>query len=813
MTFFFNPAEVSGKHTRKSFIVDPCKICGLFKGCISPKMKQYGVNKKHIFVLGEAPGEDEDEYVDKKTGEKGRGFVGKSGKLLGKMFDEIGIDFDRDCIRSNVLQCRPPNNKFLPEKVEYCYQRLEKQIEEAKPKLMFCFGYEAIKRILETDILPNTMEILHGLVFPSQKYKCWVSCNYHPAYVLRFSEYKDILLADMKTGLKYIDESLPQTLLDSGENVVLENKDNAIEFLKSITNVKTAVSFDIETSRLSPFQKDSELLSVAFSFDERFGYTIPLKPVDENVWEALAIFLKSTTPKVCHNSKFEGIWLIQFFKLYMCNRYWDTQLAAHVLDEHPDTKSLAFQTLLSTGEEYKEMVDRKNMASVPKPVLYKYNSLDARYTYKVYKDQAKKVMQEGLLSPNKFLLKGDEALARLEFNGVKIDKDVFYDYKENAVERKYKEAIQSLRVSEIAEIFRKKKNREIDINKSDDLKFVFFNIFNVEPISLTSKKKEPQLNDDFFQYYEDDPEIGDFCKNIIEYRTVNKMKTTYIQSIEKYVDDNWFLHPTYNLWSTVTYRSSCDSPNLQNVPKRDESQAEFRKIFVPRYDYLLDADHKGSEVVIQALLANDEFLIHQLKEGLDPHRFWASKLYQKPEKDITKKQRYNAKNGFVFPLIYGSYYVTIAKNMGLEENHVKKCEDEFYSLYTGIEDYQRNKIREYDRLGYVTTPLGFRRRAPLSKNQIVNFPIQSISFHYLLDTLVKLVLVVMPDIKMKSLPVLQIHDNIVFDVIEEEMEDLVGIIDEMTEYKPYFSFVKDLAISIEYAYGENWFEMKGLENE
>jgi DNA polymerase-1 len=262
----------------------------------------------------------------------------------------------------------------------------------------------------------------------------------------------------------------------------------------------------------------------------------------------------------------------------------------------------------------------------------------------------------------------------------------------------------------------------------------------------------------------------------------------------------------YNLWTTRTYRSSCDSPNLQNIPKRDEEQVEFRKIFVPRYDLLLDADHKGSEVVVQALIANDTVLLKQLKEGFDPHRFWASRMYQIAEKDVTKKQRYSAKNQFVFPLLYGSYYGSIAKTTGINEVHLKKCQEEFYSMYKGIRQYQQNMLYEYEHTGKITTPLGFERHSPLSRNQIINNAIQATSFHYLLDTLIKLVKL-LKEFKFKSLPVLQVHDSILSDMVESEKDDYVSIIEELTANKTW-DFAKQLQINVEYSYGKNWLNMK-----
>lgn len=804
MTFFFNPNEIKNSKS-PIFITDPCKICGLYKHCLSPNIKPFGKFKKKIFVLGEAPGAREDE--------QDKGFVGKAGKLLKNALNENNIDFDYDCLRDNVIKCRPENNKFPDDKVQYCYDKLEQNLSDKKPLLIMCFGLKAIRRILETDVLPSEISNMNGTVFPSIKYNCWISCHYHPAYILRAdsdnSYLENIFINDIAKALPYLNKQLPQQLLSSGENIVLEDND-AIELLKELTDrPDKIIAIDFETFPLSPFSNESEILCMSLSDNYMIGYCIPIDMKNLQLILAIQSLLFSKTKFVCHNGKFESIWAKKRFGTYIENRYWDTLLTAHIFDSRPNTKSLAFQSFLATGEEYKGMVDVKNIKNVDKPTLYNYNAYDSRFTKYIYLQQKQKVLEEDLKDPVKFFKKGDEALARLEVNGIKIDKKAFFEYKDNIINNEHKKSLLEINSNDVVQSFNKKYEYEFDINKNEHLKKLFFEIAELEPLSMT-EKGNAQVNEDLFKFYEDDITVGTLCKSILRFKALNKIKTTYINAIETYVDTNWILHPTYNLWTTRTFRSSCDSPNLQNIPKRDEAQVEFRKIFIPRFDILLDADHKGSEVVIQAMLANDKNLIKQLKNGLDPHRHWASRLYEKSEKDITKLERYNAKNMFVFPLIYGSWYKSIAPNMKLKESHVKNCQNEFFDEYDGIAKYQRDKIIEYEKYGYVTTPLGFRRGGLLSRNQIINTPIQATSFHYLLDTLIKYVLIICNEYDVTSLPVLQIHDDIIFDTKYEERDFLINIINELTQNKPYFSFVKDISINVEYSEGTNWMDMKEI---
>ena len=213
--FFFNPNEFTGKsmsNKKYGFVLSPCKLCGLFKNCNSPKMLPFGNNKKRILVVGEAPGSDEDE--------EGIQFVGRSGKLLKTSLSDFNINLDDDCVRTNVQQCFVEGNQFIPEKTEFCYSRLEEQIKEASPQLILCFGREASRRIIENSIVPGMSKddafgLVQGDVYISRKYNCWVSLNYHPAYILRNDDMLDLFYINLSKGLEHLGKELPELMIDN----------------------------------------------------------------------------------------------------------------------------------------------------------------------------------------------------------------------------------------------------------------------------------------------------------------------------------------------------------------------------------------------------------------------------------------------------------------------------------------------------------------------------------------------------------------------------------------------------------------------
>ena len=806
--FFFDPNEIAGKLIiqRRNFLADPCKICGMYKKCASPKMEPFGNNNRGIFIVGEAPGKDEDA--------EGIQFVGSSGDLLYEIFDDLDIDMDDDCIRSNVLQCRPVANKFDIDKVQYCYDRLDEQIREANPSVIFCFGEHAASRILETSVLnfKSGLGTYTGDVYPSRKYNAWVVVCWHPAYILRTPELMDDLYRQIEVGLEYVDQPIPEALIDKGINLFLYKQEEIEELLFEMMESTTPVVLDYETNCLSSFEKDSKILYVSLSNDPMLGYVIKLDEAHESTITRFKQFLQSKAPKVIQNAKFEQMWTRVKYGIEVNNICWDTMNVQHLIDERgkgkAGKKSLEYMTYYYFGEEYKHLVDRKNIENSGMDNLIKYSSLDARVPVEIMQIQ-QSLLPENLIEKGglDLWIQGGTALHELEYNGVLIDKD-FYERYSVEINQQRKEIKAALQEHTLISEY------NIDFTKPNSLKKLFFDILNLDPVSHTDKNN-PQMNEEFFKSLstslaDEDADITELGELLLQYKGLEKLSGTYIKSIINYCDVDWFLHPTYNLHIARTYRSTCDSPNLQNVPKRKEAMSDFRKLFIPRFDLLLDVDYKGAEVVVQAMLANDKVLIEQLREGFDSHRYWASRLFGKAESEVTKKERQRGKNEFVFPILYGAHPESISKAMGLPLEYVKECWHEFFGLYKGIAKYQRSKLKEYKDTGYVSTPLGFRRHAPLRSNQIINYPIQATAFHCLLDSLIQIVKILKGE-KFESLPVLQVHDSITFDVVEDELDDLIDIVEECTTNKSHWKWAKGFdLLGVDYETGPNWAEMEEL---
>lgn len=823
-SFLFDPNEIAGRIIDKqsNLADDPCILCGLYRKCKSPKMQPFGWGEKGILIIGEAPGEEDDK--------SNKPFVDESGILLRDVLHNIGINMDRDCVRTNVIQCHPTGYKYPYDIAEYCYDRLEKQIEEMKPKLIICLGQKAAARILQTSIVPALAEenynMVQGDVYPVRRYGAWASLNYHPNYVMKDKDERiDMFYDGLEKALSYLNKPFPKSLIlenyDYTKIFIEDKAEQAYIFYQMISNSTNSISFDYETSGILPYEKDAKIFLVSFSFDN-YNYVLPIYPLDKKIKKLMQEFLTSDIPKIAQNLKFEEQWSRVIFGCEVNNWYWDTMTTAHILDERggkgANKTGLAYLTYKVTGDEYKDIIDVANIENelkVNRKNVIKYSMLDAQSTYLIAQQQKEEVKRLSMEYSVDFFMDGQVAFAEMEFNGVKIDLNTYKQFNDE-VERKIIDNLKYTFDCKIGRLFEKKKGRQFKFNKkiaAEDLKYLFFDLLKLQPLSRTTKTQSPQVDVGFLKHLEEsaDGDVVNFVTNIMELGRLQKLKGTYLDSIPKYVDPNGFIHPSLNLNFVDTFRSSCDSPNMQNAPKRDKYMKKFRSLFIPRFDYLLDVDYSGAEVVIQAMLAHDKNLIKAVNSGQDIHRYWASRLYQIPVNEVTEIQRdtNHAKGVFVFGEFYGSYYKTIAERLGLSETHVKQVEKEFYDLYYGVNAWQESKVKEYQDCGYITTPLGFRRHAPLSRNQIVNTPIQATAFHCLLDACIRAI-PIMKKRGLKSLMVWQVHDEIILDVVESEIDTICNIVDECMLNKPDWKFTEGVKMSNEWKIGKNWYSLEPL---
>ena len=342
MGFFENTAQTDT--TLQSRRLSQCGRCGLYKKCFSPKMKVTGNGKKKILFVAEAPGEQEDR--------RGIQLIGKAGNLLRKALHEIGEELD-DCWKTNSIICRPPENKIEDKHIESCRPNLLRTIKELHPKVIILLGGSSIKSLISTEWKKNLGGVNKwaGWTIPSYQYK-WVCPTYHPSYILRLGE-DETLLAIFRRHLEkaFSLERVPTpslTLQDHKNEIELILKPRLVRLkLRDLAKKEGTLAFDYETTGLKPEGEGHRIVSCSFCWERRDTFAFLM---DDSITPFLSkVLLSNRLKKVASNLKFEERWTLRKLGHPVRNWYWDTMLAAHILDNRSQITSVKFQSYVQFG--------------------------------------------------------------------------------------------------------------------------------------------------------------------------------------------------------------------------------------------------------------------------------------------------------------------------------------------------------------------------------------------------------------------------------------------------------------------------------
>ena len=814
--FFFTDDEILLPKTnrktrlRKTLTTGGCAVCPLGK-CKSPKMEPYGDGELGIMIVGEQPGTDENK--------EGRPFIGRSGNLLREMLSAYDIDMDRDCIATNSIQCFA--SKFDPVAALCCKPRLKKQIQEFSPNLILAVGGKSIEALTDASA---TLAQIRGKVIASKRYGCWIGTIYHTSHILRqrddekghdADDLEAITIRDLGNILKYLSKGVKKRFIqeESGNEYVISTEE-AIDILDKYSFSSTPVAFDYETTCLSPFEKDARILTMSLSNDISKAHAIAFPdPIPEELRKFVAAFLSSNIPKIAHNYSFEDIWSRVVFGTHVNNLLNDTMVTAHIIDDRTKVTGLEFQSYVHFGSDHKkDFGDRKGLQKVTNSLL-KYNALDSRYTLALNNLQEKElnsVIQRG----KDLFTRALPVLSDMSYRGVLLDVKELMSLREQAVGEINKITYDLLNDADF-KLLSKKLHKPITFT-NDEIRELVYGIWKIKPTSFTSGgtkgKKLPSVKIDALQTIAETENNNHITLIINDLKQLTEWSHTLQTFIDPYLnmrDSNNFLHPNFNLNFARSYRSSSSNPNFQNVPNHGDIAKAIRKAIIPRYDYLLEVDYSGMEIRIIAAVSGDRSLIKDLERGADLHRIWAARINEISEDDVDKTQRYDAKNGFVFPKFYGqSYEASTKPPLNLSMRKARRLDAEFWREHKGIKDWQQLVIDSYYELGYVELVSGFRRHAPLDHTKIINTPIQGAAFHVLLEGLIKC----SNHLKEKgfaSLPVAQIHDSVLFDVKENELASLIEIVTyELMKFPDFLP--NKVPLEVEWEIGRNWSEMEEM---
>ncbi len=392
-------------------------------------------------------------------------------------------------------------------------------------------------------------------------------------------------------------------------------------------------------------------------------------------------------------------------------------------------------------------------------------------------------------------------LSRMESNGVKIDIEGLKQISdEQAKEIKEIES----KIYEIA-------GTTFNIGSPKQLGEILFDRLGIKAPAKKTKTGQYPTGEEILQKIIDESPI---VQLILDYRSLTKLKSTYVDALPSLVNkDDGLIHTSFNQAVTATGRLSSNNPNLQNIPVRTDKGREIRKAFVPRDDnhILLAADYSQIELRIIAHLSGDQAMQNAFREGLDVHADTASRVYDVAIEDVTPEMRRNAK-AVNFGIIYGMSAFGLAERLKISRSEASQIIKNYFKEYVGIQNYIDSQVNFAKDNGFVETMLGRRRylRDINSGNSVVrnfaernaiNAPIQGSSADMIKIAMIEIDKE-MTARDMKSKMILQVHDELVFDVCKEELE----MIQEIVRDKMLNALPLSIPIEVNLNTGENWLE-------
>ena len=567
--------------------------------------------------------------------------------------------------------------------------------------------------------------------------------------------------------------------------------------------------FDSETTGINPL--DAELVALTFSWDKGTGYFIYFPDSQKETRDILEIlrpvFENTDILKIGQNIKFD-IQILARYGVEVKGPLFDTMIAHYLLE--PDMRhnmNLLSESYLGYSPVHIESLigekgpNQKNMRSVPLDKLMEYSVEDADVTCQLKQIFDPKIKKEGLYD----LFRNIEmplvsVLATMERNGVKLNLE---DLKTITVN--LRDDIISLE-KEIYNLA----GTEFNISSPKQLGDILFLRLKLDDKARFTKTKQFITNEEILQRLTHKHPI---VEKVLEYRGLKKLLSTYVEALPLLVDKTTGrIHTSYNQAVAATGRLSSNNPNLQNIPVRDERGREIRKAFVPESGYIFfSADYSQIELRLMAHLSQDKSMIADFLSGNDIHAATASKIFGVDISDVTREMRSRAKTAN-FGIIYGISSFGLSERLTIGRKEAKDLIDGYFNSYPGVKTYMDESIRKARDVGYVTTMFGRKRYLSdiHSRNQVVrgnaernaiNAPIQGSAADIIKIAMVN-IFQRMTKEKYQSKMILQVHDELIFEVLNAEFEALK----ELVLFEMSNAVKLDIPLKVDWGIGNSWFE-------
>lgn len=573
---------------------------------------------------------------------------------------------------------------------------------------------------------------------------------------------------------------------------------------------QSSVCFDTETTSLEA--RHAALVGMAFSWKKREGYYVAMPA---NFDEAQAIlqqfkpfFTSTTIEKVAHNMKYDAHVLAQY-GILLDGPLFDTMVAHYLIQ--PESKhsmdQLAEYYLHYRPVSIESLIGKKgknqlSMGDLEPIQICDYACEDADITMQL-KELFEPEMQKPHLKELFYEVEMPlvDVLMHMEREGIAIDSENLHAFSTDLGKDIARLETQILEHAGV----------DFNIDSPKQLGDVLFEHLKISGKAKKTKTGQYATSEDILLKHINDHPIVPL---ILEFRQLRKLKSTYVDTLPLLADDvDGRIHTNFMQTVTSTGRLSSNNPNLQNIPIRTAKGREIRKAFVARdkNHILMAADYSQIELRIIAVLSQDPNMMQAFKDGKDIHAATAARVFNVPEHTVTRDQRSQAK-AVNFGIIYGQSAFGLAQNLGISRTDAKQIIDSYFEQYPRIKAYMDEAIQGAREHGYVETLLKRRRYLPdiTSNNAVVrgfaernaiNAPIQGTAADIIKIAMIR-VHNRMKAEGLKSKLLLQVHDELVFDVHRDEQDAMVKLVTHEMEHAVPF----DVPLTVEAQFGENWLD-------